>query len=355
MKKHRLTGIICLILTVMLSGYILLDTFLIQTKMQTNISTDTSSAFLAAKSQLQPNTLPTAGAENAPQSSINPDLLEEESTEPASEDSDLVTEIASDLENIPESEPENLMAEYALDTEYPAWSDENISVTLTEYLYLDTHIYVADVAVSSAEYLKSAFAENTYGRNVTDETSDIAAENNAILAVNGDYYGAQETGYVIRNGTVYRDTSSGNSEILCIYADGTMSIENTGALSAQALVDSGVWQTLSFGPGLLDDGNVLVSVDDEVGKARASNPRTAIGQVSSNHYLFVVSDGRTDESAGLSLFELAEFMQGLGAQTAYNLDGGGSSTMYYQGDVINNPTSGRSISERSVSDIVYIG
>ena len=85
MKKHRLTGIICLILTVMLSGYILLDTFLIQTKMQTNISTDTSSAFLAAKSQLQPNTLPTAGAENAPQSSINPDLLEEESTEPASE------------------------------------------------------------------------------------------------------------------------------------------------------------------------------------------------------------------------------------------------------------------------------
>ena len=49
-------------------------------------------------------------------------------------------------------------------------------------------------------------------------------------------------------------------------------------------------------------------------------------------------------------------MQSLGAQTAYNLDGGGSSTMYFNGNLINNPTTnGRSIKERSVSDIVYIG
>ncbi|MBQ1284842.1 MAG: phosphodiester glycosidase family protein, partial [Lachnospiraceae bacterium] len=66
--------------------------------------------------------------------------------------------------------------------------------------------------------------------------------------------------------------------------------------------------------------------------------------------------GRTSESEGLSLYELAEFMQSLGVTTAYNLDGGGSSTMYYNGQVINNPTTnGNQISERSVSDIVYIG
>ena len=54
--------------------------------------------------------------------------------------------------------------------------------------------------------------------------------------------------------------------------------------------------------------------------------------------------------------ELAEFMDRLGVETAYNLDGGGSSTMYFNGEIINNPTtSGRSIQERSVSDIVYIG
>jgi exopolysaccharide biosynthesis protein len=93
-----------------------------------------------------------------------------------------------------------------------------------------------------------------------------------------------------------------------------------------------------------------------VGKAKASNPRTAIGVIDNLHYLFVVSDGRTSASEGLSLYQLANFMQSLNVKTAYNLDGGGSSTMYFNGTVINNPTtSGRHISERSVSDIVYIG
>ena len=122
------------------------------------------------------------------------------------------------------------------------------------------------------------------------------------------------------------------------------------------LLDEGVWQAFCFGPALIEDSQIAVTEDEEVGKAKASNPRTAIGIIDSNHFVFVVSDGRTSESEGLSLYELAEFMQSLGVTTAYNLDGGGSSTMYYNGQVINNPTSnGNRISERSVSDIVYIG
>ena len=88
----------------------------------------------------------------------------------------------------------------------------------------------------------------------------------------------------------------------------------------------------------------------------ASNPRTAIGLIDNNHFVFIVSDGRTDESEGLSLYQLAEFMTNLGIKTAYKLDWGGSSTMYFNGNVINKPVSrGSSISERGVSDIVYIG
>ena len=88
----------------------------------------------------------------------------------------------------------------------------------------------------------------------------------------------------------------------------------------------------------------------------ASNPRTAIGVLKDGTIIFVVSDGRSNDSEGLTLLELAEFMKSIGCVTAYNLDGGGSSTMYFNGKVINNPTtSGRGTSERSVSDIVYIG
>ena len=104
------------------------------------------------------------------------------------------------------------------------------------------------------------------------------------------------------------------------------------------------------------DGAIAGSEGEEVGKAKASNPRTAIGIIDDLHYVFVVSDGRTEESEGLSLVQLAEFLSDLGAVTAYNLDGGGSSTMVFNGEVINNPTTnGSRIQERSVSDIVYIG
>lgn len=241
-------------------------------------------------------------------------------------------------------------------TENVVYSDENVSIAMTQYREYDTDIYVAEVWLSSAQYLKTAFAENSYGKNVTAKTSEIASQCEAILAINGDYYGARESGYVIRNGVVYRDYGSGSTDILCIYADGSFGITNSTEASAQELVDSGVWQAFSFGPGLVENGGITVDQNTEVGKAMASNPRTAIGQISELHYVFVVSDGRTDQSEGLSLYELATFLQSLGVKTAYNLDGGGSSTMVLMGEVINNPTTGGSrTKERSVSDIVYIG
>jgi exopolysaccharide biosynthesis protein len=234
------------------------------------------------------------------------------------------------------------------------YEDGNIKITYTQYTTNDTTIHVADVQLSSAEYLKTAFADNTYGKNVTQTTSDIAAANNAVLAINGDYYGVQEKGYVIRNGVLYREAAADN-DVLCIYGDGSMKVVDPSSVTAQELLDQGVWQAFSFGPGLLEDGSIPISLDTEVGRAKASNPRTAIGIIDDLHYVFVVSDGRSDESEGLSLYELAVFMQELGAKTAYNLDGGGSSTMYFNGNVVNNPTSGFRDDERKVSDIIYIG
>ena len=239
--------------------------------------------------------------------------------------------------------------------EHEETTQDGITVELTEYRENDTTIYVADVWVTDPSQLKTALAGGTYGKNVKDATSDIAEDVDAILAVNGDFYGARNSGYVIRNGMLYRSTSSG-AEDLVIYEDGSFAIIDEDEVTAEQLLADGAVQVLSFGPALVEDGEIAVTQGEEVGKAMASNPRTAIGIYEDGHYVFVVSDGRTDESEGLSLYELAEFLQELGVETAYNLDGGGSSTMVYQGEVVNNPTtSGNSVKERSVSDIVYIG
>lgn len=239
-----------------------------------------------------------------------------------------------------------------------SYSDGNISVTLTEKTVEETQVYMADITLSSSDYLKTALAQNSYGTNVTAKTSVTAAANNAILAVNGDYYGANSSGYVIRNGVVYRDSvrEDASNGDLAIYKDGSFKIIYENQISADQLVKDGVVNLLTFGPSLVENGEISVSTNAEVGQAMASNPRTAIGIIDENHYIIIVSDGRTSESKGLSLYQMAEVMKSYGVKTAYNLDGGGSSTLYFNGQVINKPTTGGSkISERAVSDIVYIG
>ena len=235
------------------------------------------------------------------------------------------------------------------------YKDDNIEIKLTEDYQYKTHIYVADVVMNRPEYLRTAFAKDKFGRNITEEVSDMAKRNNAILAINGDYYGAREAGYVVRNYKQYRNTSSGNREDLVIYESGKFDIIKENQTKLEDL--NNPKEVFTFGPGLLKDGEINVTENQEVSTGhRVSNPRTAICYIGMNHYAFVVSDGRTKASEGLSLYELASYMKGLGCQTAYNMDGGGSSVMVFNGKIINNPThDGYVIDERKVSDMVYVG
>ncbi|GGH54785.1 phosphodiester glycosidase family protein [Paenibacillus silvae] len=217
--------------------------------------------------------------------------------------------------------------------------------------------YVADVQAKDASSLRSAFADNSFGTNITEDTSEIAAANNAIFAVNGDYYGFRDDGVIIRNGVLYRDSPT--RDALALFNDGTIKTYNENDISSSELLAEGVTNTLSFGPILVQDGEITsdfssVKIDNNFGNRsiQDANPRTAIGMIAPNHYVFVVVDGRQNDSRGMTLAELAQTMKDLGATEAYNLDGGGSSTMYFMGRVVNNPL-GRN-QERGVSDILYL-
>ena len=238
-----------------------------------------------------------------------------------------------------------------------SYSDENIQIEIQTLREYDTDIYIADVILNSIDYLKTAFANDTYGKNIRETTSNIAENRNAILAINGDYYGFRNNGFVLRNGVIYRDSARDGSdnEALAINADGSFSIIDENTSDLEEVLASGALQAFSFGPSLIQNHEITVTQDSEVSQSMQSNPRTAIGIIDSLHYIFLVSDGRTSANEGLSLYELAEIMQDLGCSTAYNLDGGGSSTMYFNGSLVNQPTSGHRSGERKVSDIVYIG
>ena len=275
-------------------------------------------------------------------------------TAPVTEDpADAETEAATEAE----TEAETAAVPHDPVITENSYDDGVLTIRLTDYRQYDTTIHVADVTLSDLSRLRTALAKNTYGKNITQKTSAMAAQNHAILAINGDYYGARNKGYVIRGGVMYRRTpTSADTEDLVIWEDGSFSVVREGDYTAKELFDLGAKEVLSFGPGLISDGRNTADINSEVKRERTDNPRTAIAMIEPGHYLFVVADGRTSENKGLSLYELAEFLLSLGAQEAYNLDGGGSSTMVFNGKVVNVPTAnGKKITERSVSDIVYIG
>ena len=219
-------------------------------------------------------------------------------------------------------------------------------------------VYVADVQVSDATIIRAAFAEDTFGTNVIAKTSDIAAQAGAELAINGDYYGFRDTGIVIRNGVAYRD--AGTRQGLLLSTDGTLSLYDETSTSADELLTKGAWQTWSFGPGLVNGGAIVEGIDDveidtNVGNhsVQGNQPRTAIGMIAANHFLFAAVDGRSaGYSRGMTMTELAQLLLDRGVQVGYNLDGGGSTTMVLDGDLINDPL-GRD-RERGTSDIIYV-
>jgi exopolysaccharide biosynthesis protein len=218
--------------------------------------------------------------------------------------------------------------------------------------------FVADVVLTDATQLTSAFAGNSFGRNIIACTSEIASENDAVFAINGDYYGFRTNGIEIRNGIIYRDIPARIG--LAFYLDGSMKIYDETQTSAQQLLDEGVWNTLSFGPALIENNGIVpnlgaIEIDTNFGNhsIQGNNPRTGVGIIDDNHLVFVVVDGRSaGYSRGVSLAEFAQIFKDLGCSDAYNIDGGGSSTLYFMGRVVNNPL-GRN-AERGTSDILFI-
>jgi hypothetical protein len=157
--------------------------------------------------------------------------------------------------------------------------------------------FVADVTLGVATVLRTAFANDEFGENIVENTSSSAARNNAVFAVDGDHYGFRDSGMGIRNGTVYR--SDGARDGLAFYEDGHVELYDETATTAEALLAAGVWNTLSFGPALVREGEVVdgidqIEIDTNFGNhsIQGEQPRTAVGVIGANYLVLVVVDGR---------------------------------------------------------------
>ena len=152
----------------------------------------------------------------------------------------------------------------------------------------------------------------------------IGVSDNRVVAVSESALTIPEGGYVI----------SGAKSVL-----GKLQVGDRVKVDVNTVPEwEGVSHIISGGPYLLKDGNVFIDVKEEKLPAiTGRNPRTAIGYTADNNLVMVIVDGREKASVGMTLRELAAFMKSIGCYEAINLDGGGSSVLYIDGQIMNYP------------------
>ena len=209
-------------------------------------------------------------------------------------------------------------------------------------------MWVATVKINDPSQLKSAFAGNEFTSDKKERTSTIAKKNNAVLAIDGAAVGFNTNGRVIRDGVIYRDSDLDCAPLI-IKENGDLEVFEYGEKTAQEILDLGGVETYDFGPTLIKDNEILDIYGEWYKTVKDS--RTVIGQKGPLEYVILVADGRSEKSEGISLYDAVLELKNKGCYIGYNLDGGGSSTIYFNGEVLNNPSD--IIGERRISDILY--
>lgn len=217
--------------------------------------------------------------------------------------------------------------------------------------------FVADIYVQDITLLRTAPAGRDFTSTGIANVRQMAYDNRALFAASGDYYAHNLQGtrapLILRNGVLYKQKVTTRYESCVLFRDGTMACYTPEELDPVALLSTGAWQGWTFGPSLLDqNGQPRTTIPNTYAGVDKKNPRCMLGYYEPGHYCVVLVDGRQPSkrySNGLTLLELAQLAADLGCTVAYNLDGGQSAQIYWQGQIYNHPTGGG----RSISDILY--
>ncbi len=230
-----------------------------------------------------------------------------------------------------------------------AYRSKNVALELrTEFLY-ESRIHIVDIYLQDITCFQTAVYDQ-FGTE-TLRTREMARLTPAIAALSGDYFSAHlnHSMCIIRNGQVYMDKQPDKYDTCVLYKDGVMETLAEEDFDRDAVLAKGAYQVWCFGPALLDgEGKAIPSFKGST--IRTNNPRSAIGYFEPGHYCFVMVEGRSDTSAGITLEDFSAFFESLGCRAAYNLDGGKTAELVWNGELVNERLTGG----RSVSDILII-
>lgn len=287
--------------------------------------------------------------------------IDEPQSTPEPGDTDLPAETPVPAEATPEPTPEptgllkgKFADKFSAETvsNETVYRSENVAVELTTLEQYNSDIHVMDIYLKDISSFR-AYIPRTDGAKKSKTLMPIEADEElggVIAVTSGDqFYGHNIKGYIVRNGQLYSDKKDPDTDALVMYNDGTMATFSGKAYDPDAEVAKGIYQTWSFGPALLDNGQIRTNFGGS--NIAGNNPRMAIGYFEPGHYCLVAVDGARNSdnanSKGVTLEQLSEFMYNLGCKVAYNLDGGATAGMVFNGQKINKPG-------RRGTDLLYI-
>lgn len=216
----------------------------------------------------------------------------------------------------------------------------------------DCDYWVATIEIKDASQLRTAATDNFNAPMVMDGSA-LAKRVNAVLAIDGDFWCYTEKGYIMRQGELFVNVLNGNRDVLLIDEDGDFHIvpyakrgEIKGIIDGKKIINA-----FYFGPALILNGEINWYMDERDDMAATERrQRMCIAQVGPLTYKCICCGPPARGSTGMTLLEFAHLVKEEGVQTAYNLDGGNSCMMFFNGEKINDMESEYS---REISDIIY--
>ena len=238
-------------------------------------------------------------------------------------------------------------------TEMSYYRDSTILVIVWKEIIEERCATLAEVKIADGSQFRRKLSEDTYGSSVQRYASELADAANAVVAANADFYAFRQIGLTVYQRQLFRNDGE-KLDTCFITSSGDMLFSRAGELSGddavnQYIADNDVVFSLSFGPVLVDNGEVQECSSYPIGEMNLEYSRAGIGMTDELHYLLMTVN-HTDNRPRANVNEFARFMASKGCVKAYNLDGGQTSEIVMQGEVVNHVDFG---SERTVSDIIY--
>lgn len=233
------------------------------------------------------------------------------------------------------------------------YRDSTILVIVWKEIIEERCATLAEVKVADGSQFRRKLAEDSYGSAVYMNATTLASAANAVVASNADFYGWRQSGLTVYQRQLFRN-SADKLDTCFVTAGGDMLFSRAGELGSDASVeqyiaDNDVLFSLSFGPVLVDKGELQQCDSYPIGEVNQEYSRAGIGMTGDLHYLLMTVN-HTDSRPRATVNEFARFMYAKGCIKAYNLDGGQTSEITILGKPVNYIDFG---AERPVSDIIY--